>query len=75
MSKVLKRSLSGIAALASLASGLLWKISADVQIQAASTHSEELVRKLLDLSAHENLWAACCSVVSGLILAVVMSLE
>ncbi|MCV2355409.1 hypothetical protein LNV09_14740 [Paucibacter sp. B2R-40] len=75
MYKIIFRKFLGVvAAISSLASGLLWHLSADAQIKSTSA-ALDVAANLATLAAQQNLWAAYAAAVAGLALSIALIVE
>jgi len=77
MKSALRKSLSISGGILSVCSGLLWHISATSQLGAtqAANPASDSAMKLVAFSAHVNVWAAICAVLTGLVLSVATYLD
>lgn len=74
MKTIFRKGLGVVAAISSLASGVLWHLSADAQLKSTSA-ALDVAKNLATISAQENLWAAYAAAVAGLALAIALILE
>jgi len=73
-----KKSFVAVAALASLWSGLMWHLAARSQLEAIAIPAPDTahaMQRLLDASAHFNLWAAWGAVAAGVALFAILFSE